>query len=46
MGKRITDKVTWVGKVDWELVSFHGKEFSTRRGSSYNSYLVRDVKTL
>lgn len=46
MGKRITDKVTWVGKVDWELKTFHGKEFSTRRGSSYNSYLVRDEKTV
>lgn len=46
MGKKITDKVTWVGKVDWELKNFHGKEFSTRRGSSYNSYLVRDEKTV
>lgn len=46
MGKRITDKVTWVGKVDWELKNFHGKEYSTRRGSSYNSYLVRDKKTV
>ncbi|MDF2611016.1 MAG: anaerobic nitric oxide reductase flavorubredoxin [Lachnospiraceae bacterium] len=45
MGKKITDKVTWVGKVDWELKDFHGKEFSTRKGSSYNSYLIRDKKT-
>lgn len=44
MGKKITDKVTWVGKVDWELTSFHGDELSTHRGSSYNSYLVRDKK--
>lgn len=44
MGKKITDKVTWVGKVDWELTSFHGDELSTHRGSSYNSYLVRDQK--
>ena len=22
MGKKITDKVTWVGKVDWELKTF------------------------
>lgn len=41
MGKRITDRVTWVGKVDWELKSFHGDELSTHKGSSYNSYLVR-----
>lgn len=45
MGKKITDKVTWVGKVDWELKSFHGHEYSTWRGSSYNSYLIRDEKT-
>lgn len=45
MGKRITDKVTWVGKVDWELRKFHGDEFSTHRGSSYNAYLVRGEKT-
>ncbi|HCJ90463.1 MAG TPA: MBL fold hydrolase, partial [Acidaminococcaceae bacterium] len=44
MGKKITDKVTWVGKIDWELVFFHGHELSTRRGSSYNAYLIRDKK--
>ncbi len=44
--KKITEKVTWVGKVDWELDLFHGHEFSTHRGSSYNSYLVRDEKTV
>ncbi len=46
MAKKITDKVTWVGKIDWELKNFHGQEYSTRRGSSYNSYLVRDKKTV
>ncbi len=45
MGKAITEKVTWVGKVDWELKRFHGEEYSTWKGSSYNSYLVRDQKT-
>lgn len=45
MGKQLTDKVSWVGKVDWELKKFHGDEYSTRKGSSYNSYLVRDQKT-
>ncbi|MBR6904534.1 MAG: anaerobic nitric oxide reductase flavorubredoxin [Bacteroidales bacterium] len=45
MAKKITDRVTWVGKVDWELTHFHGDELSTHRGSSYNSYLVRDEKT-
>lgn len=46
MGKRLTDKVTWVGKVDWELKKFHGNEYSIHKGSSYNSYLVRDKKTV
>ena len=44
MAKQITDKVSWVGKVDWELTRFHGDEYSTHRGSSYNSYLIRDEK--
>ena len=46
MGKKITDKVSWVGKIDWELKKFHGDEYSTHKGSSYNSYLVRDQKTV
>lgn len=46
MSVRITDSVTWVGKIDWELQKFHGEEYSTFKGSSYNSYLVRDEKTV
>ena len=46
MTKKITDKVTWVGKIDWELKKFHGDEYSVQRGSSYNSYLIRDKKTV
>jgi anaerobic nitric oxide reductase flavorubredoxin len=42
----INDRVTWVGKIDWELRRFHGDEYSTFRGSSYNSYLIRDEKTV
>lgn len=42
---KVSDRVTWVGKIDWELRSFHGEEYSTHRGTSYNSYLVRDRKT-
>ncbi|NLT23328.1 MAG: anaerobic nitric oxide reductase flavorubredoxin [Syntrophorhabdus sp.] len=41
----IAPNVHWVGKIDWELRKFHGEEYSTHRGSSYNSYLVRDEKT-
>ena len=41
----ITPGVDWVWKIDWELRKFHGEEYSTHRGSSYNAYLVRDEKT-
>lgn len=42
---KITDNVTFVGKIDHELQSFHGEELSTFRGSSYNAYLVKGEKT-
>ncbi|RAM58951.1 metallo-beta-lactamase [Mesotoga sp. SC_4PWL113PWK15] len=45
MGRKITDSVTWVGKIDWELKKFHGEDYSTHRGSSYNSYLIWDEMT-
>ena len=46
MSFKINDSVKWVGKIDWELRTFHGEEYSTHRGSSYNSYLVQDEKTV
>lgn len=46
MSKKITNKIYWVGKTDWELKKFHGDEFTTRKGSSYNSYLIKDEKTV
>ena len=45
MGISIKNNVSWVGKVDWELRKFHGNEYSTHRGSTYNSYLVEEEKT-
>ncbi len=42
----VKGNVSWVGKIDWELRKFHGEEYSTHRGSTYNSYLVRDGKTV
>lgn len=44
MSFKINDTVTWVGKIDWELKKFHGDEYSTHKGSSYNSYLIKDEK--
>ena len=46
MKKQIVNQVYWVGKNDWELRGFHGYEYSTHRGSSYNSYLVKEEKTV
>jgi flavorubredoxin len=46
MSFSITDSVSWVGKVDWELRKFHGEEYTTQRGTSYNAYLVRDEKNV
>jgi len=46
MSFKINDTVTWVGKIDWDLNKFHGDEYSTHKGSSYNSYLIRDEKTV
>ena len=42
----LTENVYWVGVVDWGLRHFHGHELSTHRGSSYNSYLIKDRKTV
>lgn len=46
MKKKINDYITWIGKTDWELKKFHGDEFTTRKGSSYNAYLIQDEKTI
>ncbi len=42
---QINERIKWVGKIDWELRKFHGEEYSTHRGSSYNAYLIEDEKT-
>ena len=46
MKKHIKSNVHWVGKVDWELRKFHGDEYSTHNGSSYNSYLIQEEKNV
>ena len=43
--KKIKKDVFWIGKVDWEIRKFHGDEYSTHRGTTYNSFLVKDKKT-
>ena len=44
MNLGIKNNVSWVGKIDWELRKFHGNEYSTHRGSTYNSYLIKEEK--
>ena len=46
MSFKIKNNVYWVGKTDWELRKFHGNEYSTNRGSTYNSYLIREEKNV
>jgi len=40
----VKNNVSWVGKIDWDLRKFHGNELSTHRGSTYNSYLIKEEK--
>jgi len=44
MNFNIKNSVYWIGKIDWELRKFHGDEYSAHRGSTYNSYLVKEEK--
>ena len=44
MSFNVKNNIYWVGKIDWELRKFHGNEYSTHRGSSYNSYLIKEEK--
>jgi anaerobic nitric oxide reductase flavorubredoxin len=45
MSLKVVNNVYWAGKIDWELRKFHGDEYSTHRGSTYNSYLIKEEKT-
>ncbi len=40
---KLTDRVYWVGAIDWSLRNFHG--YLTSRGTTYNAYLVVGEKT-
>ena len=46
MKKLIKNNVYWVGKIDWELESFHGSDYSINHGSSQNAYLLCEEKTV
>ncbi|MCX5678433.1 MAG: flavodoxin domain-containing protein [Candidatus Omnitrophica bacterium] len=36
--------IYWVGVIDWNMRSFHGHTFATKRGTTYNAYLIVDEK--
>ena len=36
--------IFWVGAVDWNVREFHGHTYSTKRGTTYNAYLILDEK--
>ncbi len=40
----LKEGVYWVGVVDWNIKKFHGHEYSTHRGTTYNAYLIIDKK--
>ena len=42
MQVEIKKDIYWVGYVDWDVRDFHG--YVTKRGSSYNAYMIKDKK--
>ena len=46
MRRHVKNNVSWIGYVDWELETFHGHEYNTKRGSSQNAYLIEEEKTV
>ena len=46
MAIHVKNNISWVGQRDWEVRDFHGTEFKTEKGTSYNSYLIQEEKTV
>ncbi|MBI4651918.1 flavodoxin domain-containing protein [Candidatus Desantisbacteria bacterium] len=40
----IKNNIFWVGATDWNVKKFHGHTYNTKRGSTYNAYLIIDEK--
>jgi anaerobic nitric oxide reductase flavorubredoxin len=40
----IKKDVFWVGAIDWNVRTFHGHTYTTKRGTTYNAYLILDEK--
>ncbi|MGL5265749.1 MAG: anaerobic nitric oxide reductase flavorubredoxin, partial [Plesiomonas shigelloides] len=43
---QVKNNIHWVGQRDWEVRDFHGTEYKTPKGTSYNSDLIREEKTV
>jgi flavorubredoxin len=41
--RKISDRVWWVGAIDWNVRDFHG--YATQQGSTYNAFLIKAEKT-
>ena len=46
MKVHLKNNVYWLGKIDWELKTFHGDDYSINNGSSQNAYLIQEEKTV
>jgi len=44
MAIEIKKDIYWVGAIDWNMKTFHGHTYATRRGTTYNAYLIPDKK--
>ncbi|MEG3131614.1 anaerobic nitric oxide reductase flavorubredoxin [Pantoea cypripedii] len=42
----VKNNIFWVGQRDWEVQHFHGQEYKILRGTSYNSYLIKEEKNI
>jgi anaerobic nitric oxide reductase flavorubredoxin len=42
--QEIKKGIYWVGVVDWNVKNFHGHTYATKRGTTYNAYLIIDEK--
>ena len=41
---QIKNDICWVGAVDWNVRNFHGHTYTTKKGTTYNAYLIVDEK--
>ena len=46
MAIHVKNNIQWVGQLHCEVRNFHGTYFFSLKGSSYNSYLIREEKTV